>query len=256
MPADTILKPMKILKTINNFFLSLKIMSGFFFVFILVACAGSLFLTQNLAFFSGIDETPLFRWLSENKNLKLIWWIYALIVLLGIIATGTIFCTIEGLLKRVNRKLLVAKLSPQIMHIGALLMLFGNLLTASAGFKADILLKAGEVRTVLEDKAVRLESVSVETDKNGYPTNWEAGLRWIENGSESVEHKISPTHPLYFGQYGIYSQAVSAGEKTALIRVCKDPGAIWALAGGLLLIAGGLGFFYSHFYVKPLSGRT
>lgn len=246
MPADTILKLMKILKMINNFFLSLKIMSGFFLVFILLACAGSLFLTQNLAFFSGIDETPLFRWLSENKNLKLIWWIYALIILLGVIATGTIFCTIEGLLRRVNRKLLLLKLSPQIMHIGALLMLFGHLLTAAVGFKADILLKTGEVKTVLENKAVRLEGVSVQTDKNGYPTDWEAILRWKENGSESVAHKISPTHPLYFGQYGIYSQAVSAEEKTALIRVCKDPGAIWALAGGLLLVAGGIGFFYAH----------
>jgi hypothetical protein len=90
------------IKAITQFFLSLKTVFGFYFIFIVIVLIGSLMLPTNLAFFSGIDDEPLFRWLADNVNLKITWWIYALIFMLALFAVSTIFCTVEALLKRMS----------------------------------------------------------------------------------------------------------------------------------------------------------
>jgi cytochrome c biogenesis factor len=234
------------------FFLSLKTAFWLFLLFIVILFIGSLSLPNNLAFFSGIDETPLFRWLAEAGNVPITWWIYALIVLLGVLAVSTIFCTIEALLKRMGGRQLVLKLSPQVMHIGVLFIMLGHLLTASMGFKMDVLLKQGERKAIAGTAEVALQGVKVWKDQNGYDTDWEATLEWIEGGKRT-ETALRPVHPRYIGMFGLYSTSVSVEpERSALIRICKDPGAVWALLGGFLLSTGGAGFLYGRAGMREL----
>lgn len=236
------------MKKIIQFFLSLKTVFGLFVLFIIILFIGSLSLPNNLAFFSGIDDSPLFSWLAEAGAFPITWWIYALMLLLAVLAVSTVFCTIEALLKRLNRKQFALKLSPQVMHAGVLFIMLGHLLTASFGFKTDVLLKQGERAVIPGNIQLALLDVKVWKDQNDYDTDWEAKLAWTEGGRQT-EALLKPAHPRYIGLFGLYSKAVSVEPaQTALVRVSRDPGAVWALLGGVLLCAGGLGFLYGRFY--------
>lgn len=236
------------MKSVLNFLLSLKTLTVLFLVFIVVLAVGSLMLPANLAFFSGIDDTPLFKWLSDAGNLRATWWIYGMILMLVFLAISTILCTAEALIKKISWRNFTLKLTPQVIHSGVLFVMLGHLLTASMGFKADVLIKKGEQKALSENISVYLEDVNVQTDVNGYTTGWEVRLWLFKDGNKIKEDVLMPVNPVYFGQFGLYSRSVEAGpDVSALIRVCRDPGALFSLIGGLLLFAGGLGFISVRF---------
>lgn len=236
------------MKTLLRILLSLKTVFALFLACMAIMVVGSFSLTNNLAFFSGIDETPLFGWLADAGAIGTTWWIYALILLLVFLAASTLVCTGDALISRLSGQQLLLKLSPQVMHIGVLFIMLGHLLTASMGFKVDALIKKGETRTIANGAGLTLNDVTVWKDRNGYDTDWEARFTWSRPGGESHEAVIRPARPHYFGAFGFYSKAVTTGkDAAALIRVCRDPGALWGLFGGIMLTFGGMGFLYGRF---------
>lgn len=237
------------MKALFHFFLSIKTAFWFFLFFTAVCFYGSLSLPNNLAFFSGIDDAPLFPWLAGAKGFGTTWWIWVFIAALAVFALNTVACTADALLHRLNRRVLILKLSPQVMHVGVLCVMLGHLLTASLGIKLDIDLAKGETKTVAGTASLLLEDVAVREDANGYAVDWEAMLRWIEEGKRSEIMTIRPAHPAYVAGYGLYSKSVVKEERasSALVRVSRDPGALWALLGGILLCLGGAGFLYGKF---------
>lgn len=246
------------MKSIIRFFLSIKTAFAFFLFFVAITLIGSLSLPNNLAFFSGIDDTPLFAWLAEAKSYRITWWIYALIAGLALFAVNTLFCTGEVVLFKLGRRNLIAKLSPQVMHVGVLFVMLGHLLTASLGVKLDIDLKKGEAKPVTDMITILLEDVRETVDENGYTVDWEAKLKWITDGRTSESLSLRPAHPLYVGVFGIYSKSVVVDKKesSALVRVSRDPGAASALLGGILMAIGGAGFLYGRFSVASSSFQS
>lgn len=241
---------------VSRFFTSFWTVFGALCILAAISFIGSLMLPYNLAFFSGIDDTPLFAWLSASGELGLTWWIYALILMLVFLAVSIIFCTAEALLLRLSKKHLLLKLSPQIMHIGVLFLMLGHLLTATAGHKEDVLIKQGQELAVAGQTSIYLEEVSVLEDKNGYYTDWAATLWWVQNSVRVRREVLRPARPIYIdsigdgigGGIGLYFKSISMGETpSALIRVCRDPGALWALLGGALLSLGGVCFVLVRF---------
>lgn len=243
------------MRALLRIFLSLNTAVSVFTAFILIAFIGSLSLVRNLAFFSGVDEIPLFQWLAASGAPGKTWWIYALIVALGLLAVNTLFCTAEGVLKRLGSNRLLLQLSPQIMHIGVLFIMLGHLLTASVGFKADLNIARGEKQQVTDKISLTVEEISVRTDPNGYYTDWEARIVWLEDGQRRHEGTLRPVHPLYVGQFGLYVNAVTLEPQPAvLVRVCRDPGARWAFLGGLIFSFGGLALIYGRAGRDTLAG--
>jgi hypothetical protein len=236
------------MKALYRFFISLNTLFAIFTVSIALALAGSLTLPRHLAFFSGIDDTPLFLWLQEASDPWATWWIYVFIGTLTFMTVSMIFCTADDLLKGLSRQELIKKLSPQVIHIGTLFVLLGYLLTSAYGTRTDVLVKKGEEGSLSPSVSVYLENLGVKTDEQGYFIDWEASLRLVE-GDKAVDVKVlRPVHPVYFGGYGLYFKSISMGdEPAALIRVCRDPGAGWALLGGSLLLIGATGALYSRF---------
>lgn len=227
------------MRVVIRFFLSLRTAIVFFTAFMAIAVAGSSSLVKNLAFFSGIDDTPLFQWLMESDAFRAAWWIYAMIFVISLLAVNTVFCTADALLKKAGLKKLLLKLSPEIIHIGVLLIMLGHLLTASMGFKADMVINKGESRAVAGSAAIIVNDVRLKTDAEGYAQDWEADLQWSDAGGQSVPQILRPVHPLYFGQFGVYIKAVTLEpEPSVQVRVCRDLGAPWALAGGIVLSLG------------------
>lgn len=167
---------------------------------------------------------------------------------LALLALNTIFCIVDTLLKRAEKKSLALWLPPQIMHLGVLFIMLGHLLTASVGFKTDLALNRGEQKNITASSALTLKNAQLLTDTDGYVYDWSGIVAWTESGKDVGEKVVRPAHPVFFGQYGIYIKSVSTDPLPSVqLRVCKDPGAPWALIGGLLLSAGGLGFLYGRF---------
>lgn len=238
------------MRRIIRIFLSIRTAVILLLFFMLLAFIGSLSLITNLAFFSGIDESPLFSWLSASANLKATWWIYLMILALCLLAVNTIFCTIDALMKRAGWKGFMLKLSPEVMHVGVLFIMLGHLLTASIGFKSDLAISKGESTAIGNAAVLTVKDVRFRADAGGYAFDYEADILWAEAGKKSIEHMLRPVHPLYFGKYGIYIKSVTLEpEPSAQLRICRDPGALWAGIGGLLLAAGGICFLYA----KPRS---
>lgn len=236
------------MKAILNFLLSLKTAFGLFVIGVAIFLVGSLMLPNNLAFFSGIDDSPLFAWLSEAGEIGLTWWIFALIGTMAIMGISTALCTAEALLKGVRWDNLMLKLSPQVMHIGVLLIMLGHLLTAWHGQRWDLLLQEGGSGIIEADTSVLLQDVRTRKDEAGYETRWEAELYFLMDGKKVDQKVLRPARPVYFGDTGFYIRSVKSGDDpSALIRVCRDPGALWALIGGVLVSIGGLGFMQAKF---------
>jgi len=241
--------------TVIKFLLSFKTVTWLFLAFIAIMFVGALSLSGNLSFFSGIDETPLFTWLVAAGDSSKTWWIYLLIAMLALLAASTIACTIDALVNRMGTTHLLVKLSPQIMHMGVLFIMLGHLLTASLGFKTDVLVKKNERTAITDTTAIYLADVSVWKDRQGYDGDWAAKIWWYDDSPIIQEKTIRPVHPRYFGQFGVYIKSVTLKpEVSALIRVCRDPGALWALIGGLLLSAGGAGFLLGRFSKQRQTG--
>jgi len=212
-----------------RFFLSLRTISWLFTLFIGLCLIGSIVLPKNLEFFSGIDDTPLFNWLFSVGRPSLTWWIYGMIFLLLITAISTIFCTIDGI-KRLSRGLLVRRLSIEVMHIGVLFVMLGHLLTAYSGERIDISIKKAEGARLLGEN-IFIKEIKTFTDEEGYPIYWEVRLK------DSI---LRPSRPIRTERGLIYLKSVSE-DSLVVIGGVHDPGAIWALIGGILLSIGSLG---------------
>jgi len=235
------------IRGVYRFLLSVKTVILFYLLFIFTALIGSVKIPANLAFFSGIDDTPLFRWLAENGKPSLTWWIYALIVILAFFALSTIVCTIDALLKRYPRRMLLLKLSPQVMHLGVLFIMLGHLLTASTGMREDILLQAGEKKEIPAGGTLALKDVSVRKDRFGYDADWITKIEYVK-GDSREEFILRPVRPARKGRFGFFFRsATTEPEMNALIRVTIDNGAPWALLGGTILCFGSVGFAVARF---------
>ncbi len=234
---------------VYRFLLSLKTVFWLFTVALLFLLAGSLMIPENLAFYSGIDDAPLFSWLRNNWNPALTWWIYGIVGALGVLAASTMACTADFLLKKMSRRHFVLKISPQIMHVGVLFIMLGHLLTASGGFKKDHTVGTGDVFSPDTQVSLKLDNVRIVNDEDGFPADWFGTLTWFRDGTEKRQFTISPAHPFFFQGYGVWFSSVSVeddGSITAVFRVTKDPGVRWALFGAVLLCLGGLAFLVAR----------
>ncbi|MBI5102535.1 MAG: hypothetical protein HZB33_11970 [Nitrospirae bacterium] len=235
------------MKKITAFLLSLNTVFGIFLFFMFLLIFGSLSLAGNLALFSGVDETPLFKWLSESGTIRVTWWIYLMVLALALLALSTIFCTAEALLRKARRGALLAMIPPQVMHAGVLFIMLGHLLTASTGYRKDVTLEQGETTSITPELFATLDSIEITTDKNGYDTDWTAKVRFSGMQEAFSMRLLKPVEPAIINGLGIYLRTVSSGTgQSVLIRVCRDPGAPWALAGGLILSAGGFLLLWSR----------
>lgn len=234
------------LRKLWEFFVSLRTAFGFFLAGIVLCFIGSLMLSTNLAFFSGINDTPLFKWLADSGAPAKTWWIWTFAVLMALLSLSTILCTVDALVRGMNRKNLLLMLSPQVMHIGVLFVLLGHLLSAWLGIKEDISIKPGELKALAPGIEVRLTALDVTEDEQGYFSDWRARLTWVKDGVTVQQNILRPVHPVYFEKTGLIFRSITMGkDPSALIRAIRDPGAIWALIGGILITLGALGYVYA-----------
>jgi hypothetical protein len=146
------------------------------------------------------------------------------------------------------------------MHVGVLFVMLGHLLTAAWGVRFDAKLAVGERLDVTPGFSVTLASVRSSTDDAGYYNAWEAGLELTAPGAAPRTAVLRPVEPVYLDTglvpTGVYFKSINPdrdrpGMGSALVRVCRDPGAAWALLGGVLVLGGGIAFVAARFGPRP-----
>ena len=73
----------------------------------------------------------------------------------------------------------------------------------------------------------------------GYIKDWSAVVEYFKEGRSLRSDRIRPNSPSFQDGLGIYIKDVQLQPyPAAMIEVSREPGAIWALIGGLLFMAG------------------
>ena len=188
--------------------------------------------------FQSLHVVPLFQWMTENSA-GAVWWLWAAIAVLSLLAANTLFCSIESVLKKRGARNMLLVLSPQVIHIGFLFVLLAHLLSSYGSFRETGFVAKGTVLQLPDGSSVLFDAIHAEAGPGGYITDWSAEISYLRDGTKFADDVIRPNKPSFHGGSGIYIKTVRFQPfPVALIEVSRDPGALWALIGGILFLAG------------------
>ena len=188
--------------------------------------------------FQGLHMAPLFQWLAESPA-GVTWWLWAAIGVLSLLTANTLLCSVESIIKKSGTRNMLLVLSPQVIHIGFLFVLLGHLLSSYGSFKATAYVTQGTVLPLPNNESVVFGEIHADAGPSGYITDWSADIRYLKGGGLSRMDVIGPNSPSFHGGFGIYIKTVEFRPfPVALVELSRDPGAIWALVGGIFFLIG------------------
>lgn len=224
-----------------NFFLSLKTTVWTLLAFIAVFFAGSYLMPAHRELFAPMNETLLFAWLSDFavRDPWRTWWFFLSLALLLLLTINTVVCSLQAIRGKWAREDFLVRIAPQVVHIGFLLILLAHLLGAGWGYRLSGMLPEGASAQIPGDRILLLRSLRVLPDPAGYVRGWQADVALFRNGQRIASGTLAPNRPLFHEGTGIYLKSFDLERvPAAFLLVHRDPGAIWALAGGILFIIG------------------
>jgi hypothetical protein len=227
----------------KNFFLSLKTSVWTLLVLICLFFIGSYMMPAHREVFLSINDDILFSWakIAASDNLWYTWWFFGAFAALTLLTVNTLVCSIQAIRDRWSRTDFLRRISPQIVHAGFLFILLAHLLGAGGGYKLSGMVREGTLVRLPENRGLYLKAIHVDTDARGYMRDWTAEATVFENEQPVKSGTLGPNTPLFVGGTGIYLKSLSFERgPAALLVVARDPGAMWAFAGGLMFMAGGL----------------
>lgn len=220
-----------------NFLLSLRTAISLLLALLCVLFYGAFVMPVNEEF-KSLQVVPLFQWLKESP-LSVSWWIWTAMGIISVLTANTLFCSIESVTKKRGARNLLLALSPQVIHIGFLFVLLAHLLSSSGSFRGTAYVAEGTLLTLPDGSAVAFEAINTRNDPSGLILDWSADIRYQTEGARLKRDSIRPNSPSFHNGFGIYIKTVEFRPyPVALIEVSRDPGAVWALTGGLLFLAG------------------
>ncbi len=226
----------------KNFFLSLKTTVWTLLALIGLFFVGSYMMPMHRDIFASMNEDLLFRWARRiaSRSIPYTWWFYAAIAGLAVLTINTLVCSIQAVNAKWTRKDFLLRISPQMMHLGFLFILLAHLLGAGWGYKVSGALPEGSYAQLPDGRTIFLRSVQADINPRGILEGWSADvLLYDMNNAPIAAGTLGPNKPLLHGGIGIYMKSFEFEPRPyAVLLVAKDPGAVWALAGGMLFIAG------------------
>jgi cytochrome c biogenesis protein ResB len=226
-----------IVKKVIDFFFSLRTAIWLLFSLVILLLFGSIMMPLKEEF-QTMSMVPLFQWMTANP-LWITWWLWAAVGVLSLLTANTLLCSIESVLKKKGAKHWLLVLSPQIIHAGFLFILLAHLLSSYGSFKGMTFVSQGSILQLPNGLTVLFKDVNANVDQAGYIEDWSADVRYFRGGAEIARDVIRPNEPSFEGGLGIYIKTVRMEPfPTAMIEVSREPGAPWALAGGIMFIVG------------------
>lgn len=206
--------------------------------FMLVLMLAGAFIMPSQKEFETIHSTPMFEWLKVQP-IAITWWLWSLIGALTLLTVNTLFCSVESIIKKqkVTRWLLL--ISPQIIHIGFLFMLFAHLMSAIGSYQNLVVAQAGSMLRISDNVVLKIKDINIQSDHNGYITDWKVGIEYLKEGEALSADTILPNSPSLRTGFNINVKDLQAYPYEAvLLQVSREPGAVWALAGSVLFMVG------------------
>ncbi|MGC1455039.1 MAG: cytochrome c biogenesis protein ResB [Nitrospirota bacterium] len=223
------------------FFSSLKTTVWSLLVLICLFFIGAYMMPAHREVFAPMNDDILLHWVAgvAAGNLWYTWWFFAALAALMLLTMNTLVCSVQAVRGRWSRTDFLLRISPQIVHLGFLFILLAHVLGAGWGYKLSGMLPEGMYAQLPGDKALYLKDIRVETNTRGHMTDWAAEAYLFENNVRVMSGTLGPNKPLFHNGVGIYIKSLNLEQgPAAYLVIARDPGAIWALVGGMLFIIG------------------
>ena len=228
---------MAALRRIYGFFISLRTAIWSMGLLIALFLAGA-FIMPVRPEFRTIHAAPLLIWL-KGQPLGITWWLWISIGLLAVLAVNTLLCSIESVIKKRKAAQWPLLISPQIIHIGFLFILLAHLLSSTGSAQGMAVAREGDSFGMPDGKTIlHIRDINMSISPGGDITDWAVDIEYLSQDSALMD-TIKPNSPSLHEGLNINVKDLRAfPEKAVLLQVSKDPGAPWALAGGVLFMAG------------------
>ena len=228
---------MKLLKYISDFFFSLRTTLWLLGIMLVLMLAGAFIMPGNKAF-QGLHSTPLFAWIG-NQSLQTTWWLWGTIGVLAVMTLNTLFCSIESIVKKRKVTHWLLLISPQIIHIGFLFILLAHLLSGIGAYQQVAPAREGTVLKLSgTDTVLRIKDINIRLDYYGYISDWAVKIEY-RNGDKVLQQDIiKPNEPSIYKGLNVNAKNLKPYPKTALLQLNREPGAFWALVGGIVFMIG------------------
>jgi len=228
---------MNIFKKILNFFLSLRTTLWFLGLLLVLFFVGAFIMPGNKAF-QQLHSIPLFEWIRKQP-VKDIWWLWGIIGVLAVIAVNTLFCSIDSIIKKRKVTQWLLLIAPQIIHIGFLFMLLAHLLSAFGASQRNANVMEGSRLSISNDTILKVDNINIDIDYYGYVTDWKVDVTYLSGNEILQTDRIMPNTPSVYRGFNVNIRNLKPyPQKIALLQINREPGAIWALAGGILFTIG------------------
>jgi hypothetical protein len=226
-----------------RFFTSLKTTMAVLGACIFFFFAGVVIIPKTMELYTNIIDTILSAWLLQSSPAAT-WWVLGVVLTLALLAVNTVVCTADSLIKRVGRQELMKVLSPQIVHIGVLLILLGHFLTSLSGLRGEAVLFEGNTYPITDEITFRVDRIIVEpSERTG--VRWDVRGEWLENGKEVKQSSVRPSIPSYYKGLWLVIKSADRVKDDAgnivlqtILMARRDPGVFWAGAGALVFAIG------------------
>jgi len=227
----------RLLKYILGFFLSLKTALWSLGLLTVLLFAGALIMPGR-AEFELLHSVPFFEWIQKQPA-GITWWLWGVICILIILAINTLFCSIESIIKKRNVTQWLLLISPQIIHIGFLFMLLAHLLSGAGSSQGLARAVEGTMLTFSDNTIMKVREINIDMDNRGYITDWRVDVEYLSGGKPFKQDTIRPNSPSLLTGFNVNVKDLSPyPQEVILIQVNKEPGALWALVGGILFMVG------------------
>lgn len=202
-----------------------------------VLFAGAFVMPSEKAF-QSIHSLPLLGWMNEQP-LNATWWVWVSMALLCLLAVNTIVCSVDSVMKKRKVTQWLLLISPQVIHAAFLFMLLAHLMSARGSFKTFEIGAEGTLLGISDTEELQIETITISLDRSGYLTDWAVDVKYLSNGRTVRQERLLPNRPLFQGGIGVYVRDLRGfPEKLVLLELSREPGALWALIGGILFMTG------------------
>lgn len=187
--------------------------------------------------FESLASTALFDWL-KTAPLAASWWLYGSMVVVFLLVINTVVCSLESVLKKRKGRQWLLTISPQIIHAGFCFIMLAHLVSSYGSFHKHAVLYEGYGVTLDSGVEVYLKKINSRVE-SGHVTDMEAEIFYKYPDGSISQDAISPNNPSFMDGTGLYLKKVTLKPApAALVLFSYDPGAPWALVGGVLFLSG------------------